>query len=269
MTLTPEQLKENFDKLLNYVETYITGERQKQLLDLYKLYEERMMFAPASGREHYHNAFPGGYLVHVNNVVAGVLSIFEIWQEFGAKMDNFTQEEMVFAALNHDLGKIGDLDGDYYVPNESDWHRTHQGKIYNLNPAITYMNVSDRTFFMLQHYAIRVTQNEYLGILLTDGLYEEKNKSYYITYDKDFQLRNHLPIILHHADMMSLHKERDLWKAEMETMEGKVAKINPKTAPKKGRSNPQMRDEKRKEVFKASPDLKEKFEKMFSDTNEK
>ena len=34
-------------------------------------------------------------------------------------MINFTNEELIFAALHHDLGKIGDLEGnDYYVPQE-------------------------------------------------------------------------------------------------------------------------------------------------------
>ncbi len=28
---------------------------------------------------------------------------------------NFTTEEVIFAAMHHDLGKVGDMDKDYYV----------------------------------------------------------------------------------------------------------------------------------------------------------
>ena len=39
-------------------------------------------------------------------------------------------------------------------------------------------------FWMLNLW-YQTAQEEYIGIKLTDGLYDENNKEYYITYNKD------------------------------------------------------------------------------------
>ena len=35
------------------------------------------------------------------------------------------------------------------------------------------MTVTDRALFLLQHFGITMSENEYIGLMLTDGLYEE------------------------------------------------------------------------------------------------
>ena len=83
-------------------------------------------------RHEYHNAHVGGYVEHVLHVVDCALKITNLWASEGATI-NFTTEEVIFAALHHDLGKVGDMENDYYVPNPSEWHRINQGKIYEFN----------------------------------------------------------------------------------------------------------------------------------------
>ena len=56
-----------------------------------------------------------------------------------------------------------------------------------------------------------MTENEYLGLKLTDGMYEEANKSYYVSYSKDRQLKTNIAYILHQADMMASKIENDQW----------------------------------------------------------
>ena len=46
--LTPEQIQDNWNKFLSYIDTYISGERGKQLKDFYLKYEERFVMMPAS-----------------------------------------------------------------------------------------------------------------------------------------------------------------------------------------------------------------------------
>jgi len=116
--------------------------------------------------------------------------------------------------MHHDLGKVGDLDFDYYTPQDSNWHRDNRGEIYKFGPELQYMKVPDRGLWILQHFGIKVTDKEYIGIKLTDGMYDEANKSYYVTYDPKFQLRSNLPYILHQADMMATRIEYDGWKSE-------------------------------------------------------
>ena len=57
------------------------------------------------------------------------------------------------------------------------------------------MNLNDRTMWLLNHYGIKLTEEEYIGIKLTDGLYDENNKEYYITYNKDNVIKTQLPFI--------------------------------------------------------------------------
>ena len=45
------------------------------------------------------------------------LQIKGTWEKNGATI-NFTDEELIF--VHHDLGKVGDLEHDYYIPNDSD-----------------------------------------------------------------------------------------------------------------------------------------------------
>ena len=84
------------------------------------------------------------------------------------------------------------------------------------------MTVTDRAIFLLNQFGIRMTENEYLGLRLTDGLYEESNKSYYISYKKDWSLKSNIAYILHQADMMATHIEYDEWKRGEEKEEVKV-----------------------------------------------
>ena len=53
-------------------------------------------------------------------------------------------KNLIFAALHHDLGKVGDLDKDYYIPQDSEWHRKNRGEIFKHNPKLQYMTVTDR-----------------------------------------------------------------------------------------------------------------------------
>ena len=129
--LTAEELSNNYDKFVNVIKTEIDGERGERLLQFYDSVSERLVTAPASGNINYHNCFAGGYVDHVLNVVDAALKLFEVWKASGGTI-TYTREELVFAAINHDLGKIGDLDHDYYIPNPSEWHRKNQGKIIKL-----------------------------------------------------------------------------------------------------------------------------------------
>ena len=209
--LTPEQIQENWDKLVELVNDTFEGERLEKLLEMYDYFEERMCLAPASGKEHYHNCHAGGYVEHVLHVTSFAKQLDQLWRDNGATI-NFTMEELVFAALHHDLGKVGDLAEDYYTPNDSEWHRKNQGLVYRHNGNLQFMTVTDRALFLLQHFGINMTENEYLGLRLTDGLYEEANKSYYIGYTPDRGLKTNIAYILHQADMMATHIEFDQWK---------------------------------------------------------
>tara|TARA_B100000073_G_scaffold106031_1_gene85065 strand:+ start:993 stop:1766 length:774 start_codon:yes stop_codon:yes gene_type:complete len=219
--LSPEQIQKNWEQLRNLITNTFEGERLEKLNKMYDHFEDRMCIAPASGKEHFHNAHVGGYVEHVLHVVDSALKITNLWQASGATI-NFTTEEVIFAAMHHDLGKVGDLENDYYIPNESEWHRKNQGSIFVHNPKLQYMTVTDRAMFLLNHFQVPMTENEYIGLRLTDGLYEEANKSYYISYNPDWALKSNIAYVLHQADMMATKIEYDEWKRGEEEEEIKV-----------------------------------------------
>jgi hypothetical protein len=102
-SLSPEQMIENLSKFYSLIDKYISGERKDKLLEMYKDIEETLTTSPASTRVNFHNAFPGGYLDHVVRVTEGALIFEKVWDKFG-QSKNYTTEELVFSAINHDLG---------------------------------------------------------------------------------------------------------------------------------------------------------------------
>ena len=221
--LTEQQILDNWNKLIKLIENTFEGERKEKLLEMYKYFENRMVTAPASGKAAYHNAMVGGYVEHVLHVTDCALKIKNLWESERA-MINFTDEELIFAAMHHDLGKVGDLDNDYYIPQDSEWHRKNRGEIFKHNPALQYMTVTDRAIFILNHFGIKMSQWEYIGLRLTDGMYEEANKSYYMSYNPDWSLKSNIAYILHQADMMATHIEFDEWQRSDEEVSNKFKK---------------------------------------------
>jgi hypothetical protein len=198
--LTPEQMLSNVTKFNEYIDKYITGQRKAQLLAFYKEIERTLIESPASTKESHHNCFPGGYVDHVLRVTELALVLDRVWDKFNQKK-NYTLEELVFSCLNHDLGKLGTNEEPFYIPNDSDWHIKNQGAHYKINNQMIHMRVADRSLFDLQKANIQVSENEFLAIKLHDGLYEEGNKPYYITFSEDAAIKSNLPYIIHQADL--------------------------------------------------------------------
>jgi hypothetical protein len=77
------------------------------------------MMMPASHKKEYHNAFPGGYVDHVLRVIDCAIKLNDVWAEMGVDTSTYTKEELVFSALNHDLGKMGDFENEAYIISSS------------------------------------------------------------------------------------------------------------------------------------------------------
>ena len=213
MKLTSEQIVQNWERLINVIETEFTGERKDKLLSMYKDLEERMCMAPASSFSHFHNCMPGGYVDHVLRVIECAQEVYDLWTRMGADMSGYTREELIFTALNHDIGKMGfpGEGNEIYQPNDSEWHRKNLGKEYKVNPNNPFTLVNDLSIWLLQHYGIEITWNEMLAIKLTDGLYDESNKPYYISRSADSKLKTNLGYVMHQADSMAARIEYERW----------------------------------------------------------
>jgi len=207
MNLSAEQIQSNWEIFLNNIETYITGDRSEKLLTFYKKFEERIILMPAAHKKEYHNAFPGGYVEHVNRVVRCALKQYELWKEEGADITTFTIEELVFSAINHDLGKMGSMDQASYIPQTDKWRREKLGEDYMFNKEVPFSSVPDRGLWLLQHHNIKYSFNEMVAIQTHDGLYDSANEKYLKAYMPEQKPRTSLPFILHQADLMAARIE--------------------------------------------------------------
>lgn len=203
MNLTAEQLLENWEQLLGNIKKYIAEPRQQTLLAFYEENAERIITMPASGTTKYHNCFPGGYVEHINRVVDCAIGQYKLWDVMGCDMTTFTLEELVFAAINHDLGKIGDSSSDLYIPSQDEWRKKNLGELYSYNNSIPFMTIPDRSLFLLQEAGIKYTLNEMLAIRTHDGLYDEANRGYLISRIPESRPKSAIVYILHQADLMA------------------------------------------------------------------
>ena len=204
--ITPEQIQSNWNTFISNIKTYIMGDRKDKLLDFYTQHEERFILMPASNKIQYHNCFPGGYVDHVNRVVTAALKIDTVWRDLGV-FDTYTTEELVFSAINHDLGKFGTVEHASYIEQTDQWRRDKLNETYMFNDKLEYMSVPDRGLWLLNEASISVTKNELLAIKLHDGLYDDANKPYLLSFMPETKPRTSIIFILHQADLLAARVE--------------------------------------------------------------
>ena len=203
--LDENKIKEDYDRFMSLIEE---DPRSENLKRMYGDLDQELAEAPAAAVQHHHNAFPGGYLDHVLRVYDISVEMTKTFHAFEGEL-NFTSQELQFATLHHDLGKLGEPGEPYYVEQDSDWHRKTLGQNYKYNNTIQYMSVTDRAHYMLQQYDIKITKNEWLGIHLSDGMYEESNKSYLMNRMYPYPMKTNIPYIVHVSDYLAMVIEKD------------------------------------------------------------
>ena len=228
--LEAEQIQKNWEKHLKIVDTYL-GDRAIRVKEMMKQMEDVYVMAPASGKTWYHNAFPGGYVDHVNRVVQYALEQSRLYEKMGGTLD-YTETQLVFAALFHDLGKLGDGEQPNYIPQTDKWRQDKLSEMYTYNPDLDFMLIPDRSLFILQKFGIKVDQKEFLGIRCHDGVFDKANEAYFFSNVESSRQKTSLISVLHTADFLASKVEYDMWKRNGGTSKPK----RPKTTASTGRS---------------------------------
>jgi hypothetical protein len=86
------------------------------------------------------------------------------------------------------------------------------------------MSVTDRALYLLQHFGIKVTQQEWIGIKCSDGMYDDANVQYFKTFKPEHAFESALPYIIHWADHMATVTEKSQWKHQEDVKTEKVNK---------------------------------------------
>ena len=193
MSLTPEDIASNFDKYRSFMEKL--GDRSEPALALVDHLGERLALCPASSKKEYHAAFPGGLVDHSLRVLGNAL---KLCKTFGWDLP---KESLIIGCLLHDIGKVGDHDNDYYIPQTDSWRIEKLGEVYTRNQKMQYMTVPHRGVWLCQHFGLKLTQDEFLAIMLNDGQYDEVNAPYKM---KEPQLAD----VIHLSDYISTKQEK-------------------------------------------------------------
>ena len=211
--LEAEKIKQNWETYRDRVNDLFPT-RKDQLNKMYDDFEDRLAMMPASSMAHFHNAFAGGYIDHVLRVMDCTETLYDVWFHLGADMAGYTKEELMFAAMHHDLGKVG-FPGDgneVYQIETSDWHRKNMGRLYKHNENIPFTMVPDLSIWLLQEHGVSMSWNEYQSIKIHDGMYDDSNKPYFIARSAQAKLKTNMAIILHHGDHMAAQIEYEQWR---------------------------------------------------------
>lgn len=199
--LTPEQIEKNWTQYCGFFDQL--GDRAESAKKVLEAVGESLVTAPASSRAHYHNAFAGGLVEHSVRVLKNAL---KLKKTFGYDLSN---ESLIIGCLFHDLGKACHIDEegnrhDYYLPNESEWHKDKLGEIFTINTNIPYMTVPQRGLFLCQKFGLTLTYDETMAILLNDGQYVDENRPY---KGKEPLLA----VVIHMADYLSSREEKEMY----------------------------------------------------------
>lgn len=209
--LQAEKIQSNWERHLKIVNHYITGDRKDKVISMLNKLGDNYVMSPASGKSWYHNAFAGGYICHVNRVVQYAVKQMNLYSEMGGTVD-FTEEELVFSALFHDLGKIGDGEKPNYLPQTDKWRQDKLSEMYSFNPDLDFMLIPDRSLFVLQKFGVQVNQKEFLAIRCHDGVFDKANEAYFFSHYEPSRQKTGIISILHSADFLASKVEYDMWK---------------------------------------------------------
>jgi len=201
VTINPDEkfLMKNYHKTVELVaKTFQTDSHP--LLDMLETFGERYVISPASPKKDFHSCFPGGLAFHNLNVI--------IWAGKFAQLlapGKYDRKTLVTVGFLHDIGKVGDLENEYYIPTKDKWQRD-RGIFYTTNWDMQYMKIPHRSLYLAQHFYAKhnmsLSKDEYLAIMLHDGMYDDSNRNYSF---KEPDLAD----ILHQADCWVSRLEKD------------------------------------------------------------
>jgi|TARA_R100000030_G_scaffold97206_1_gene85958 hypothetical protein len=228
--LTAEQIQSNWEKHIKIIDHYI-GERKDAVMAMLEHMSETYIMAPASSKTWFHNAFGGGYVDHVNRVVQYALEQHKLYKKMGGNID-YTEEELVFSALFHDLGKLGNGDVPNYIPQTDKWRQDKLSEMYTYNSDLDFMLIPDRSLFILQKFGIKVSQKEFLAIRLHDGVFDKANEAYFFSNVESSRQKTSIISVLHTADFLASKVEYDMWKKNGGSTKPKSQKTQSSTGKK-------------------------------------
>lgn len=140
---------------------------------LLKDLDQRIIETPASMTTEGFGCHPGGMILLSLRVVEKMVTFSNALQ----LVDKVSPSSILMVGLFHNLGTIGNLTERYWIENTSSWHRD-KGILYTYNDTLTKSQISDRSLFILQHYGVQLSYDEWISISISGGSHHESNRFY-------------------------------------------------------------------------------------------
>lgn len=144
------------------------------LLDLCETQSERIIVAPASSRSGFVGPFVGGLVWHSLNVLKTMNKLANAYDL------NVNTDDLVLVGLFHDVGKIGDETKDYYVAQDSGWHRD-RGIFFNVTDFRS--SVQQRSLAHLVKHKVPLTEDHIVAISSLQNVDKMYSKDLYEVSD--------------------------------------------------------------------------------------
>ena len=133
---------------------------------------ERIVVCPASHKKDQNYCEPGGLMRQSIDIAITMKKISE-------SLDlDIEPSSILRVALAHDIGKVGSSDTEYFLPQDSDWHREKLGAFYKFNDQMPRMPVTHISLHLLSSHGIALTLDETRSITTSQGASREENKPY-------------------------------------------------------------------------------------------
>jgi hypothetical protein len=167
------KLESNWSLFVDLVGRVKNEKVRDSLLSLCVNLKDRMAAAPASTRLEFVGAYPGGLVENSINVLKLAKDINKV---AGTEIDT---DSLILVCLFHDLGKIGSQEEDYYIEQESSWHRD-RGMMYEINKNLQKIHPTQRTLWWLTNAGCPLSEQEiaaisslnHMGQMYSSELYE-------------------------------------------------------------------------------------------------
>lgn len=161
------QLLTQFEKYGDVLKKVIGPEPAK---DLCETLGERLLMCPR-GLTEADGGSPG-------ELLSFSLEVASVAKSLSSTFSN--TKSLVKVALVHELGKVGGLsaDEDLYLIQESEWHREKLGQVYKYNDKCPKMNIAHRTLWLLSHFGIELSREEWVAVNVSQGMHLPENQFY-------------------------------------------------------------------------------------------
>lgn len=135
---------------------------------------ERLAVCPFSIKTESPGCYPGGLVDVSLRISTAMRKINDTLDE----SDRLPTSKILKVGLLHDLGKVGDLEQDHFLEQDSSWHREKLGQLYKYNENLPKMSYAHRTLYLLQGSGVVLDQDAWEAILLSGGMHLEENRFY-------------------------------------------------------------------------------------------